>query len=114
MTLEESQRRRKAAGRNDLCPCGSGQKYKKCHYAEDELLVHEDLAAKRAAAEAAAAEATAKDAEAGAAEAEAGSKKKQGTTAGRAVKTPSLDQKTRGKAGAVVARNASLPRRGAV
>ena len=19
------------AGRNDLCPCGSGQKYKKCH-----------------------------------------------------------------------------------
>ena len=23
-------------GRNDLCPCGSGKKYKKCHLAEDE------------------------------------------------------------------------------
>jgi hypothetical protein len=23
-----------AVGRNDLCPCGSGKKYKKCHGAE--------------------------------------------------------------------------------
>jgi hypothetical protein len=22
-------------GRNDLCPCGSGKKYKKCHEAQD-------------------------------------------------------------------------------
>lgn len=25
-------------GRNDLCPCGSGKKYKKCHMAEDETV----------------------------------------------------------------------------
>ncbi len=24
------------ADRNDLCPCGSGKKYKKCHMAQDE------------------------------------------------------------------------------
>ena len=24
------------AGRNDLCPCGSGKKYKKCHGPKDE------------------------------------------------------------------------------
>ncbi|MDR2036230.1 MAG: SEC-C domain-containing protein, partial [Coriobacteriales bacterium] len=23
------------AGRNDLCPCGSGKKYKKCHGAQN-------------------------------------------------------------------------------
>ena len=28
--------RLKTTGRNDLCPCGSGKKYKKCHLAEDE------------------------------------------------------------------------------
>ena len=28
-------------GRNDLCPCGSGKKYKKCHLGTtDELLNH--------------------------------------------------------------------------
>src|SRR5262245_40031510 len=25
-----------ATGRNDVCPCGSGKKYKKCHLAADE------------------------------------------------------------------------------
>ena len=28
--------RLKITGRNDPCPCGSGQKYKKCHLREDE------------------------------------------------------------------------------
>ena len=28
--------RLKTTGRNDHCPCGSGKKYKKCHWAEDE------------------------------------------------------------------------------
>lgn len=27
----ERQRRRMKVGRNDLCPCGSGKKFKKCH-----------------------------------------------------------------------------------
>ena len=31
----------KKIGRNDLCPCGSGKKYKKCHLdTEDELMDH--------------------------------------------------------------------------
>lgn len=31
----------KKIGRNDLCPCGSGKKYKKCHWGtEDELMEH--------------------------------------------------------------------------
>jgi uncharacterized protein len=27
----ESVRKAETPGRNDLCPCGSGKKYKKCH-----------------------------------------------------------------------------------
>lgn len=47
-------------GRNDPCHCGSGQKYKKCHAAQDEAAQAAELvaqAAARAAAAAAAAEA---------------------------------------------------------
>lgn len=45
-------------GRNDLCPCGSGKKYKKCHLEADEkaqsqaLAKTNDEAAKKAKAEA--------------------------------------------------------------
>lgn len=31
----EAERRLSAAGRNDPCPCGSGDKYKDCHWIED-------------------------------------------------------------------------------
>ena len=57
MSLEESEERHAATGRNDPCPCGSGKKYKKCHRAEDEDVVHaalkkrEDEAAAALAAE---------------------------------------------------------------
>jgi tetratricopeptide (TPR) repeat protein len=40
-------------GRNDLCPCGSGKKYKRCCMAADEAAVREKLAAVAAAAAAA-------------------------------------------------------------
>jgi hypothetical protein len=40
-------------GRNDLCPCGSGKKYKRCCMANDELAAREKLAANAAAAAAA-------------------------------------------------------------
>jgi uncharacterized protein YecA (UPF0149 family) len=33
---EDSNMRAKDLGRNDLCWCGSGNKYKKCHLADDE------------------------------------------------------------------------------
>lgn len=36
-------------GRNDPCPCGSGQKYKKCCEAKDEAKRGETLAAENAA-----------------------------------------------------------------
>lgn len=50
-------------GRNDPCPCGSGQKYKKCCAAKDEAATTARLAAEaEAAAKAAAADP--KDAEA--------------------------------------------------
>ncbi|OQY32203.1 MAG: hypothetical protein B6241_11770 [Spirochaetaceae bacterium 4572_59] len=32
----------KSTGRNDLCFCGSGKKYKKCHLNEDERMEHEE------------------------------------------------------------------------
>jgi tetratricopeptide (TPR) repeat protein len=37
-------------GRNDLCPCGSGKKYKRCCLANDEAAAREKLAAANAAA----------------------------------------------------------------
>jgi tetratricopeptide (TPR) repeat protein len=37
-------------GRNDLCPCGSGKKYKRCCMARDEAATRETLAAANAAA----------------------------------------------------------------
>ena len=40
-------------GRNDLCPCGSGKKYKRCCMAHDEAAAREKLAAANAAAAAA-------------------------------------------------------------
>jgi tetratricopeptide (TPR) repeat protein len=42
-------------GRNDLCPCGSGKKYKRCCMAQDEAAAREKLAATNAAATATAA-----------------------------------------------------------
>ena len=48
-------------GRNDPCPCGSGQKYKKCCLAKDEAARSAELAA--LAAEAAKAAEAAADAE---------------------------------------------------
>lgn len=35
--------RLKVTGRNDVCPCGSGKKYKKCHLAKDEIAQHEEF-----------------------------------------------------------------------
>ena len=43
-------------GRNDLCPCGSGKKYKRCCMARDEAAAREKFAAAAAAAQAAAAQ----------------------------------------------------------
>jgi tetratricopeptide (TPR) repeat protein len=37
-------------GRNDLCPCGSGKKYKRCCMANDEAAARDKLAAANAAA----------------------------------------------------------------
>ena len=51
-------------GRNDPCPCGTGQKYKKCCAAKDAAAVSAELAARAAEAAARTAEAAAKAAEA--------------------------------------------------
>jgi len=111
MSLEESQLRRKTAGRNDPCPCGSGKKYKKCHAADDEKTVSEELAKQHAAAVAEAAEA------AEAAAAAEGDPKRAvgGPTPGNDPKGVRGSSKRSGSsAGAAAARAANLPRRGAV
>jgi hypothetical protein len=46
-------------GRNDSCHCGSGQKYKKCHLAQDDAAKSAELAAAAALAAEAAAKAKA-------------------------------------------------------
>jgi len=40
-----------ALGRNDLCWCGSGKKYKKCHLLKDEANQREEAYAARVAAQ---------------------------------------------------------------
>jgi tetratricopeptide (TPR) repeat protein len=37
--VESARNRLAATGRNDVCPCGSGKKYKKCHLVGDEAAV---------------------------------------------------------------------------
>jgi len=71
-------------GRNDPCPCGLGQKYKKCCLAKDETARVADLNAKAAAAAAAAAVEAAKE------EAEGGKsdKPKPGAPKGQTVAAP--------------------------
>ena len=43
MNVSDYNERLKNTGRNDLCPCGSGKKYKKCHLEADEAAKHEEL-----------------------------------------------------------------------
>lgn len=39
---EQAQGGEKKIGRNDPCPCGSGRKYKQCHYGKsEETIAHE-------------------------------------------------------------------------
>jgi tetratricopeptide (TPR) repeat protein len=38
ITADAARQRLGATGRNDVCPCGSGKKYKKCHLLQDEGL----------------------------------------------------------------------------
>ncbi|MGF7073891.1 SEC-C metal-binding domain-containing protein [Mucilaginibacter sp. 3215] len=35
------------AGRNDPCPCGSGKKYKNCHWGKDEIAPAQPVAIAR-------------------------------------------------------------------
>lgn len=64
-------------GRNDPCHCGSGQKYKKCHLAQDDAAKSAELAAQAAQAAQAAA-----DADEGSEEAPAGAKAAPGAPRG--------------------------------
>jgi len=45
MGKDDYKQRLKHTGRNDVCSCGSGKKYKKCHLEEDEALERAELAA---------------------------------------------------------------------
>ena len=79
-------------GRNDLCHCGSGQKYKKCHLAADEAAKSAAIAATNAAAVEAARLAAEEDPEGTAAAAKAAkgdlSKKAGGRSTKPAVQAP--------------------------
>lgn len=104
--------RLKATKRNDVCPCGSGKKYKKCHLAEDQALQHAaDAKAEeeRAAAAAAAAEAEA-EAEGESAD---GTKKKAPQAAAKGAR-PRGKQKGVAGAQSKASKPTNLPRRKAV
>jgi SEC-C motif len=110
MSFEVAQERRKQTGRNDVCPCGSGIKYKKCHQQEDDAVVAAEL---KRRAEAAIAEAEAKAAEAE----EAGEGKpdaKSDEARGRAAARGGAAPKRGGARPTAVGKAQNLPRRGAV
>jgi hypothetical protein len=91
-------------GRNDPCHCGSGQKYKKCHQAEDDAKKSAELQAQAAARAAAAA---------AAAEAEGEGEDKEAVT-GAPAQRPHAKVQSRQRPNLPTAHNANLPRRGAV
>ncbi|MDX2052196.1 MAG: SEC-C domain-containing protein [Polyangiaceae bacterium] len=105
MSFEESQQRHKSANRNDACPCGSGRKYKKCHWAEDETAIHAELKLREEAAKAALDEENAK------AEAEGTSTEGTGKAA---IKNRGQSMSSLAAKGRAQARPTNLPRRGAV
>jgi hypothetical protein len=105
MASEDYQERLKTTGRNDPCPCGSQQKYKKCHQAKDEAELHAER--QRQAKEDEAAHAAASEAEADEAR------------AGKASLDPTRGDRRRHHAhspgeGGQAARPKNLPRRGAI
>lgn len=114
MSLAEAQDRHKTMGRNDVCSCGSGKKYKKCHQPEDDQLINAEL---RRIVDESKAKATAE------AEAEAEKSKKEGAAKGKAAtKVKPRGGPTRGSMSGTSsavrsaggAKAQSLPRRGAV
>jgi hypothetical protein len=118
MTLEAAQERHKNVGRNDLCPCESGKKYKKCHLVEDDRAILADLAGKVAASQAAADAKASEEAEAEANAKQASSKGKPGgsptkKSTGASKGRGGSSQQAAGKSGKTDA-SKSLPRRGAV
>ena len=100
--------RLKATKRNDPCPCGSGQKYKKCHMAGDEA----ELRATTKAAQEAAAKAAAEAAAAAEGDAEADAPAKKETSAN--VERPNARQNQPGRGSGQNPRPKNLPRRKAV
>lgn len=114
MSLAEAQERHKAMGRNDVCSCGSGKKYKKCHQPADDQLINAEL---RRVVDEAKAKAAAE------AEAEAEEAKKAGAPKGKAASKvmprggPARGGKSATSSGGRSGGGANaqgLPRRGAV
>lgn len=97
-------------GRNDLCHCGSGQKYKKCHQAEDDAKKSAELKAQAEARALAAAEAAAK----AEAEGETESAGKESAASGGAAQHARAKVRSAQRPKVPTAHNANLPRRGAV
>lgn len=91
-------------GRNDPCHCGSGQKYKKCHQAEDDAKKSAELQA-QAAARAAQAAASAEE--------ESESEGKEPVAGGGDVQRPKAKAPKPPRVNSPAAK-ASLPRRRAV
>lgn len=110
MTLEAARERHRNTGRNDDCPCGSGKKYKKCHQAEDDTLISNELTRLE---QEAAAELAAK----AAAEAEQADGEGKAETKGDEQKKKPASRATaqqRGLRPSVGGKPNNLPRRGAV
>jgi hypothetical protein len=103
MNTSDYAQRLKETGRNDLCPCGSGKKYKACHLPEDEAARSAELAKAAEARAAALAEAKAED--------DTDAAKDKLDRNGK----PRRDEHQRGgKASSGKSRPTNIPRRGAV
>lgn len=115
MSLEAAQERHKSLGRNDVCSCGSGKKYKKCHRSEDDAEIAAEFKRLEEVAEAAAL-AAAEEAEEAEDNEEAGKVATKGRAANAAKKGRARPMMS-GKGGPTAgkgSRTKSLPRRAAV
>ena len=105
MNNDDFLERLKNTGRNDICPCGSGKKYKKCHLSEDEAARSAQIKKEKEAAEAETKAAAEKEAEEGSSD----SKKNQKTASSHQHRKQSSKHTTNVKGG-----SPNLPRRSAV
>lgn len=103
----EQQARLKTTGRNEVCPCGSGRKYKKCHLTEDQK-VQQAAHAVQVAAQAAAALLAKEN------ESEAGADSTKGKNVANSSRKQERSSNSKVGTGKQASRSNNMPRRSAI